>query len=743
MSIRDTLSWSLILPFASVLVACAHPSGTDYYPFVIPWDDSSSSVVNMTGIVHDAPAGQYGRVIPRGEDLVFERTGEPVRFWGIAISVAENFPPADKADARSVVAKLAKYGFNHVRLNGMDFGRFQLFDRWARTGELNPHRMEALDYFLAELKKQGIYYSLSINSLSVKYSAHAALKRTSHKVPHKTFKGVQMFDEAAVAMAARWHRAVFEHENPYTGTSIGADPANVFVPAVGEDSMFNVYFRQWKTLGETNKAALQGRLNQFLRQRHGSQDKLRRAWTQSGQTGLRRGEDLNQGTIGIPDPDTLDQFSPARGRDLMRFFLEVDRLYYTRIRDALEQSGYSGMFTGTNNWYGYANHLVSDELGDYVDAHPYFDHPVSIRREGKRRQEIVLNRSMLAPMGKARRLGHNIYRNNLYRLFVSALDDKPLLVSEWNHSGWSDYSYEGPLMLVAYSSLQGYRLLEIHTYLSMGQSYKGEFPTMALAANGNPVMMALSPTMSLAYLRGDITEAPDTVRVTVAASAGGVLEVTRRQGLDQLLAGGTIPPDAGLVHRIRSRLIADTGRGVEPVIDPATVAGPVYRSSTGEIVWDRTQPRFTVESERFQAVMTAGDELGARLSNLSATLADHGVVTAISLDGKALTDSSSILITALSNFRNTDATFAPRHDKLGRVNGRIVVDPGHGPVLLRRLRGNVTLEVASGTAPSLFAIGIDGTTTPVKTTGREISSDRQTVTFDLGTVDTPWYWLKR
>ncbi|MCX7698242.1 MAG: hypothetical protein N2114_02100, partial [Candidatus Goldbacteria bacterium] len=86
------------------------------FPFVLPWNDSSNTVIDLSNIVYrDINAEGFVRVTPDGH---FAVNSGRIKFWGTNTTFGANFP--SKSNAPYVAARLAKYGFNIVRFHHMD-----------------------------------------------------------------------------------------------------------------------------------------------------------------------------------------------------------------------------------------------------------------------------------------------------------------------------------------------------------------------------------------------------------------------------------------------------------------------------------------------------------------------------------------------------------------------------------------------------------------------------------------------
>lgn len=136
-----------------------------YYPFPLKWDDNQFGTATDVSFLNHKPAGAHGRVIVKDGRFRTSGNNEPIRFLGIGIG-GDGVFELDRDAAEKVAARLAKNGVNIVRfhnLDGSDRDRDTLID-FSRPGSchFNPEHLDRLDYFIAQLKKQGIYLVMGL-----------------------------------------------------------------------------------------------------------------------------------------------------------------------------------------------------------------------------------------------------------------------------------------------------------------------------------------------------------------------------------------------------------------------------------------------------------------------------------------------------------------------------------------------------------------------------------------------------
>jgi hypothetical protein len=272
--------WQLFLATSLIFTAgCARgdePAGL--FPFVLPWDDASPGVTDVSGWL-PKPAGKLGP-IHAGDDGHLHAGNERIRFVGVNLAFAANFPR--KEDAAKVAARLAKFGINVVRFHHMDMFAFPQGIRArnaAGTGDLDPEALERLDYFVAQLKRHGIYANLNL-LVSRPFNAADGLPADIERVADwKDRHVVGFFHEAGLKAQKEYARKLLTHRNPHTELTYAEDPAVAFVEINNENGLLNTWLGgQVDRLPEVFLRDLQRQWNAWLRQRHGSTEKLRQAW---------------------------------------------------------------------------------------------------------------------------------------------------------------------------------------------------------------------------------------------------------------------------------------------------------------------------------------------------------------------------------------------------------------------------------------------------------------------------------
>jgi hypothetical protein len=272
--------WQLVLAIFLILTEGwargDEPAGL--FPFVLPWDDASPGITDVSGWL-PRPAGKLGPV-HAGDDGHLYTGNERIRFVGVNLAFAANFPRRE--DAPKVAARLARFGVNVVRFHHMDMYPFPngiRAESSAGTGGLDPEALERLDYFVAQLKRHGIYANLNL-LVSRPFSSGDGLPADIEQIADwKDRHVVGFFHDANRKAQQEYARKLLSHRNPYTEMTYAEDPAVAFVEINNENGLLHAWLGgQVDRLPELFLRDLQRQWNAWLRQRHSSTEKLRRAW---------------------------------------------------------------------------------------------------------------------------------------------------------------------------------------------------------------------------------------------------------------------------------------------------------------------------------------------------------------------------------------------------------------------------------------------------------------------------------
>jgi hypothetical protein len=234
---------------------------SDWFALSLPWDDASSTMVDSSDLLLDRPGDDPATMIDaRGfveasadGHFVFANTGERARFWGINLSFGANFPPcpdyapadgefSDPDAAAKLAARLAKLGFNAVRLHHMDNGSRPggiWLTPWEETQQIDPVQLGRLDCLVYQLKQHGIYVDLNLHVSRNFTSGDGVTDAEAFLDSDVSYnKGATLFDPLMIALQQRYAEQLLSHVNPYTGLAYANDPVILTTETTNEDSFF-------------------------------------------------------------------------------------------------------------------------------------------------------------------------------------------------------------------------------------------------------------------------------------------------------------------------------------------------------------------------------------------------------------------------------------------------------------------------------------------------------------------------
>jgi hypothetical protein len=269
------IRWALFP--AAILLAAGTARAAELFPFVLPWDDATPGVTDLSGWL-PRPAGDAGPV-HAGDDGHLYAGDRRVRFLGVNVCFEACFPTHDDAD--KIAARMARFGINVVRFHHMDMMPAPAGIRARKgegTGELDADALDRLDYFVARLKEHGVYANLNL-LVSRPFARGDGLPAEIEKIDPKDRHVVGFFYEPILALQKEYARKLLAHKNPYTRLTYAEDPAVAFVEINNENGLIHGWLGgAVDRMPEVFLRDLQGQWNAWLRNRYRSTEKLRQAW---------------------------------------------------------------------------------------------------------------------------------------------------------------------------------------------------------------------------------------------------------------------------------------------------------------------------------------------------------------------------------------------------------------------------------------------------------------------------------
>ncbi len=318
LKVDPDMAYKPVLAIFLVLLVPSLQAQTSWFPFALPWDDDSKTVIDASDLLVDYPGQDPASVIDSrgflraGADghFYWEKTGRRARFWGVNFTFNANFPPcpdeplrpgefSDTRAANKIARRLAKLGVNVVRFHHMDTEPSPdgIWDRAyypSDTQHLDPAQLKRLDWLIYQLRLNGIYVNLNLK-VGRRFGPNDGIDDSSQFTGSLDyFQGVSHFNRRMVDLQQDYARKLLAHRNPYTGMTYAEDPVLAFVEIANEDSLFGNMLSDGglnylpgvsDSLPARYSLELDALWNSWLVHRYSSRTALESAWKSSESAG--------------------------------------------------------------------------------------------------------------------------------------------------------------------------------------------------------------------------------------------------------------------------------------------------------------------------------------------------------------------------------------------------------------------------------------------------------------------------
>ena len=546
---------------------------------------------------NDAPAGKYGRAIPRPDGTMCFENAPHKKLRIVGTNLCQTALLPEKEDAVKLADYIASMGINSVRFHHHDNGLVAKGSKVSTA--INMENLDRMEFLFAELKKRGIYITFDI------YTSRKVLPGDNipelEKDPKIGSKTALTLTSAGMKNLKEFARNWLTHRNPYTGMNWLEDPAIVFVNLVNEDTL---------TYNWQGRKEFLGGLFQKYAEKNGIQDK---------------------------------RVSSANVH-FMRFLNEAQKVYLKELARFLKED-LKAVYPVTSCNYGdNAATLQLRSMFPVTDTHMYHDHPSFLNHSW----------SLPAAYGQASMIPGNSGLSTgmvRYRVF-----NKPFFMTEFNSCAPNRFrAEEGPLM-GAYSALHDTTGIYRFNFSSNIKRFAGTKEMVVFESVNDPVMQLSDRIISLLFLRGDVKTAKEAYACTIPADLfskrrdNGIpgmvpLRMIARVGV-QFEDQKTVKyPEYNQVRDAEiKRKIADYDRTGIAV------------SATEELKLDTKRNTFSVVTPRTELFTLPKGDMKGRLFRVK-NVDTYQTLAAVSLTGQPLEDSDSILLFQVSDVSQTGVRF--------------------------------------------------------------------------------------
>lgn len=588
-------------------------------PFALDPRQGGESVVDLSFLL-DAPAGKRGFVHVADGHLV-TGDGKRLRLWGVNVTDWSKgsvmLPP--KEDSAVWAATLARFGVNCVRLHFLDLPspRGLIDPKRDDTRAFDADQLDRLDFWIAELKKRGIYVDLNLN-VGRSYKAGDGVA-DAEKI--RWAKGLTLYNPRLIELQKEYARQLLTHRNPYTKLEYRRDPAIAIVELLNENALYAGFRAPTPAYDEE----LSDLYNAWLRQKlaPAELEKLRAIAGVSGDAPMPR----------LAGPDVAAAPKERLYAEL-RFFTEMESRFYKDMSAYLRELGVRVPIIATaDHSHSGSSYpmLYSTSLLDIVDGHTYWQHPGA---RGKVNTPMV----------------NQPEHSTVAELSRTAFAGKPYTVSEVNHPFPNEYASEGIPILAAYSAFEDWDGVFWYTFEpKLAKDWKG-YVGDPFDISLDPVKMPQLAAGALMYLRGDVRAAHTMLDRSYTREQ--VYESIRLPASERPFFTPGFPPYLPLQHRIGIRSLD----GAPTAKFESGESGEIV-SDTGELTWTVSGGKgglVTVDAARSQAQIGFIRAYGKQLRHLSAAIEnDFAAIVLASLDKRPIARSNRMLLTAGARVANT------------------------------------------------------------------------------------------
>ncbi len=646
--------WDDVVISSKTATTLDYNNEADWFAWTIPDEEIAKGTAIDASFLLDKPAGKHGFVKVDGDEFVFE-DGTEARFWGTNVVFNANF--MSYTDSDTLADRIARSGYNIVRLHMFDTSRSPNIFASGTTRKFNDAMLDRLFYFTAALKERGVYIYMDLLVHRKAYAADGIV--AVEDVDNKGWQSESHYDEYLRDLQKEFAYEIITRVNPYTGLAYKDDPQMAMVGITNESSVTSIILNNGLYPSTAHyQGILNEKFNTWLKDKYRTDAKLQAAWNNNtDRPGLLSEESLENGTVEVQkNINDASKFSAQRRRDTMEFFTALEQDFYSEMSEYLKNTvGIRCPCTGTalgGSAANEANLYANAKYTDYVARNNYYGTAAS----------TLQNATHIEVISSARIYG------------------KPYIVTEWCCYEPNPYIAESTLLMSTYAQLQDWNMIQFQMWSEPTLPGSQAAINTTFVEYPHPVRTALAPATGQNYLRGAVTENdieyyyPKTYADATDPDSAS-LKAYQNTG---------IYAKSGLAYEDIAKTDSASNASVLDKIDARIASGDARISE--QIYWDTKKGDFRVETAYTQGV--AGFRKDAVDLEHVAFNMDNGYYTAIlnSMTTDEIPNSNRLLLSVAARCHNTDREVSEDHTE--------IVKNGKGPVLVEPVTGKVTVKLA-------------------------------------------------
>ncbi|MGQ9662501.1 MAG: PA14 domain-containing protein [Kiritimatiellia bacterium] len=575
-----------------------------------------------------------------------------------------------------------------------------------------PEAFDRLDYFVAALKRRGIYVTTDL-FVSRLVPAREIWPDAEGNLNPDDVKMAIPVNDRAFDNWKRFTQNFLLHKNPYTGLTYAEDPVLAWLSMINEGNYGNYLGR----MDERVKADWQRKWNRFLKSRYRSREALLAAWQTDP------GGDPQEGTVPLWT-NIAEDSRPAR--DMIAFCAQTERETFRKMRHFIrEELGCRALLTNMNGWVNRLGLHAARLEYDYVDDHFYVDHPHFLQQPWRLPSWCLSDDPVAlgAPGGSS-------------SAFVRVLH-KPFTLTEFNYSAPGKFRAAGGLLTGSLAAMQDWAGVWRFAYAHNRDNLFRRSAINYFDTVSDPINQLSERAALLLFLRGDMQCAPRTLAIGLnpedlfdgrlpnyaVTPPWSALAWIFRVGT--ILASRFENPNHATVLLFPLHLAsaaADRNSLVAPdpfapqaqdrVFDAIGQRGWLgnnrsdpglgrYENITRQLLLDSRREIFGVTTERTAggcAPAGATIEAGAVTIHIERT---HATVWVSSTDGQPIPHSSRLLVCHLTDIQNTGARFA-EHSR------QTLLEWGRLPHLVLEGKATIRIRTVHAVRAEVYALAPSG-----------------------------------